>query len=217
MYSQLKYESGVHRVQRVPATEQQGRVHTSAVTVAVLPEADEVDIQIDPKDIRIDTFCSSGPGGQSVNTTYSAVRITHLPTGLVVSCQDEKSQIKNRAKAERVLRSRLYEIELEKQQAADRRGRKSHGRHRRSQREDPDLQLPAEPLTDHRIGLTLHQLDLIMEGRLDPVIDAVTTHFQTEKLKQVADVQRNGIPNNKRGASCRERSFLRKPLSRLLG
>ena len=144
VYSRLKYESGVHRVQRVPATEQQGRVHTSAITVAVLPEADEVEIKIDPKDIRIDTFCSSGPGGQSVNTTYSAVRLTHLPTGLIVSCQDEKSQIKNRAKAERVLRSRLYEIELEKQQRADRRRTAQHGGLGRSQRKNSHLQFPAE-------------------------------------------------------------------------
>jgi peptide chain release factor 1 len=183
VYSRLKYESGVHRVQRVPQTEQQGRVHTSAITVAVLPEADEVEIKIDPKDIRIDTFCSSGPGGQSVNTTYSAVRITHLPTNLVVSCQDEKSQIKNRAKAERVLRSRLYEIELEKQ-------REQIGAERRSMVGSGDrsekirtYNFPQNRVTDHRIGLTLHQLDLVMEGNLDAVIAALTTYYQTEKLK----------------------------------
>src|SRR6266550_1910349 len=180
VYSKLKYESGVHRVQRVPQTEQQGRVHTSAITVAVLPEADEVEIKIDPKDIRIDTFCSSGPGGQSVNTTYSAVRITHLPTGLVVSCQDEKSQIKNRAKAERVLRSRLYELELEKQQAA-------LGAERRSQVGTGDrsekirtYNFPQNRVTDHRIGLTLHQLDFVMDGKLDPIFDALTTFYQKQ-------------------------------------
>jgi peptide chain release factor 1 len=184
VYSRMKYESGVHRVQRVPATEQQGRVHTSAVTVAVLPEAEEVDVQIDPKDIRIDTFCSSGPGGQSVNTTYSAVRITHLPTNTVVSCQDEKSQIKNRAKALRVLRSRLYEMELEKQ-------REQIGAERRSMVGTGDrsekirtYNFPQNRVTDHRIGLTLHQLDLVMDGRLGPIIDALTTHYQTEKLKE---------------------------------
>src|ERR1700751_1500217 len=187
VYSQLKYESGVHRVQRVPATEQQGRVHTSAITVAVLPEADDVEIKLEAKDIRIDTFCSSGPGGQSVNTTYSAVRLTHLPTGVIVSCQDEKSQIKNRAKAERVLRSRLYELELEKQQA-------ELGAERRSLVGTGDLSekirtynFPQNRLTDHRIGLTLHQLDMVMDGRLEQIIDALTTHYQTEKLKHAGE------------------------------
>lgn len=184
VYSKLKYESGVHRVQRVPATEQQGRVHTSAVTVAVLPEADEVEIKIDPKDVRIDTFCSSGPGGQSVNTTYSAVRITHLPTGLVVSCQDEKSQIKNRAKAERVLRSRLYELELEKQQekiGAERKNMVGSGDRSEKIR---TYNFPQNRMTDHRIGLTLHQLDLVMDGRLQPVTDALISYYQAEKMKQ---------------------------------
>ncbi|MBV8897879.1 MAG: peptide chain release factor 1 [Acidobacteriaceae bacterium] len=183
VYSRLKYESGVHRVQRVPATETQGRVHTSTITVVVMPEADEVDVQIDAKDIRIDTFCSSGPGGQSVNTTYSAVRITHLPTNTVVSCQDEKSQIKNRSKAMQVLRSRLYQMELEKQQAQIGAERKSMvGTGDRSEK-IRTYNFPQNRVTDHRIGLTLHQLDLTMEGRLQPVIDALTTYYQSELLR----------------------------------
>jgi len=178
VFRNLKYESGVHRVQRVPVTEQQGRVHTSAITVAVLPEADEVEVKLEPKDVRVDTFCSSGPGGQSVNTTYSAVRLTHLPTGLVVSCQDEKSQIKNRAKAERVLRSRLYELELEKQQAtlgAERRSMVGTGDRSEKIR---TYNFPQNRLTDHRIGFTLHQLDAVMDGKLQPVIDALIDHYR---------------------------------------
>jgi len=178
VYSKLKYESGVHRVQRVPATEQQGRIHTSAITVAVLPEADEVEIEIDPKDIRIDTFCSSGPGGQSVNTTYSAVRITHLATGMIVSCQDEKSQIKNRAKALRVLRSRLYEMKLQEQQKQITEERRSMvGSGDRSEK-IRTYNFPQNRLTDHRIGLTIHQLDRVMDGKLDDIIEALSAHYR---------------------------------------
>ena len=184
VYSRMKYESGVHRVQRVPATEQQGRVHTSAVTVAVLPEAEDVDIKIEAKDLRIDTFCSSGPGGQSVNTTYSAVRITHIPTNTVVSCQDEKSQIKNRDKAMRVLRSRLYEMEMQKQQEALAKERKTMvGSGDRSEK-IRTYNFPQNRVTDHRIGLTIHQLADVMDGKLQPLIEALVTHYQAEKLKQ---------------------------------
>ncbi|HMH00408.1 MAG TPA: peptide chain release factor 1 [Terriglobales bacterium] len=184
VYSRLKYESGVHRVQRVPATEQQGRVHTSAVTVAVLPEAEDVDIKIEAKDLRIDTFCSSGPGGQSVNTTYSAVRITHLPTNTVVSCQDEKSQIKNREKGMRVLRSRLYEMEMQKQQdalAKERRAMVGSGDRSEKIR---TYNFPQNRVSDHRIGLTLHQLHEVMDGKLQPLIEALVTHYQSENMKQ---------------------------------
>ncbi|MBI4470873.1 MAG: peptide chain release factor 1 [Acidobacteria bacterium] len=183
-YSRLKHESGVHRVQRVPVTEASGRIHTSAITVAVLPEAEEVDIKVDPKDIRIDTFCSSGPGGQSVNTTYSAVRITHVPTGLIVSCQDEKSQIKNREKAMRVLRSRLLELEQAKQHqeiSAQRRQQVKSGDRSEKIR---TYNFKENRVTDHRIGLTIHQLDQIIEGELDGLIDPLISHHQAERLKE---------------------------------
>ena len=183
VFSKLKYESGVHRVQRVPTTETSGRVHTSAITVAVLPEADEVEVNIEEKDLRIDRFCSSGPGGQSVNTTYSAVRITHLPTGLVVTCQDEKSQIKNKAKAMRVLRSRLHEIAMEDQRQAIANDRKTQvGGGDRSEK-IRTYNFPQNRLTDHRIGLTLHRLAAVIDGDLGMVIESLLTHFQEKELK----------------------------------
>ncbi len=186
VFSQLKYEGGTHRVQRVPQTETQGRVHTSAITVAVLPEADDVEINVQAKDIRVDTFCSSGPGGQSVNTTYSAVRLTHLATGTIVSCQDEKSQIKNKEKAMRVLRSRLYEMELEKQHAAMSAERRTMvGSGDRSEK-IRTYNFPQNRVTDHRIGLTLHQLDLVINGKLDEIIDALVAHYQAQKMNEMA-------------------------------
>jgi peptide chain release factor 1 len=188
VYSKLKYESGVHRVQRVPATEASGRVHTSTVTVAVLPEAEEVDVQINDKDLRVDTFCSSGPGGQSVNTTYSAVRITHIPTGLVVSQQDEKSQIKNRAKAMKVLRARLYEIELRKRQEAIAKDRRSQvGTGERSEK-IRTYNFKENRVTDHRVNFTSHRLSDVLNGDLSEVLDTVITHYQTEKLRDATAV-----------------------------
>jgi len=187
VYSRLKYESGVHRVQRVPETEAQGRIHTSAVTVAVLPEAEEVDVEINPEDLRIDVYRSSGPGGQHVNKTDSAVRITHLPTGLVVSCQDQKSQHKNKAKAMKVLRSRLFDMEQAEQQSKISEERKTMvGSGDRSER-IRTYNFPQGRVTDHRIGLTLYRLESTLQGELDQLIDPLITHFQTELLKKSAD------------------------------
>lgn len=184
-YSKLKYESGVHRVQRVPVTEASGRIHTSASTVAVLPEAAEVDIKVDEKELRVDTFCSSGPGGQGVNTTYSAVRIVHIPTGLIVQCQDERSQIKNREKAMKVLRSRLYEIEMERQEKERATERKSQvGTGDRSEK-IRTYNFPQNRVSDHRTGFTLHKLDQVLEGNLDEIIDNLITHYQAERLKEL--------------------------------
>jgi peptide chain release factor 1 len=195
VYSRLKHESGVHRVQRVPQTEASGRIHTSTVTVAVLPEAEEVDVEINMKDLRIDTFCSSGPGGQSVNTTYSAVRITHLPTNIVVSMQDEKSQIKNREKAMRILRARLLEVEQQKQQDAISSERRSQvGTGERSEK-IRTYNFKENRVSDHRIGLTIHQLDAFMDGDLNPTIDPLITHFQTLKMQEDAERAQQSAAN----------------------